>query len=127
MQKAEFDKLVEKWEKMDYNSSDEKKAASTFYDEYIFPFVKETFVNNPENRPNKEYDGLILPLGYSPEPLILSILAIKPERVGLLYTNETEKLLPRIQEETVLTLDQLDKLKIDGSSTLDVYKAIMEL
>ena len=127
MQKAEFDALVEKWEKMDYNSFDDKKAASTFYDEYIFPFVKETFINNPKNRPNKEYDGLILPLGYSPEPLILSILAIKPERVGLLYTNETEKLLPRIQGETALTLDQLDKLKIDGSSTVDVYKAIMEL
>ena len=127
MQKSEFDARVEEWKKMDYNSFDEKKVTSTFYDEHIFPFVKETFVNNPKNRQNKEYAGLILPLGYSPEPLILSILAIKPKRVGLLYTNETEKLLPRIQGETALTLDQLDKLKIDGSSTADVYKAIMEL
>ena len=127
MQKSEFDARVEEWKKMDYNSFDEKKTTSTFYDEHIFPFVKETFVKNPRNHQNKEYDGLILPLGYSPEPLILSILAIKPKRVGLLYTNETEKLLPRIQGETALTLDQLDKLKIDGSSTADVYKAIMEL
>ena len=127
MQKSEFDARVEEWKKMDYNSFDEKKATSTFYDEHIFPFVKETFVNNPKNRQNKEYAGLILPLGYSPEPLILSILAIKPKRIGLLYTNETEKLLPRIQEETALTLDQLDKLEIDGSSAVDVYKAIMEL
>ena len=123
----EFDERVEEWKNMDRTTRDASNAALVFYDEHIFPFVKETFVNNPKNRQNKEYCGLILPLGYSPEPLILSILAIKPKRVGLLYTNETEKLLPRIQEETALTLDQLDKLKIDGSSTVDVYKAIMEL
>ena len=127
MQNSEFDKYVEEWKKMDYNSSDEKAAASTFYDEHIFPYVKEAFVSNPDNSQNKKYEGLILPLGYSPEPLILSILAIKPKRVGLLYTNETERLLQRIQGETQLTLDQLYKRKIDGSSTVDVYKAIMEL
>ena len=127
MQNSKFDKYVEEWKEMDYNSSDEKAAASTFYDTHIFPFVKEAFVNNPDNSQNKKYEGLILPLGYSPEPLILSILAIKPKRVGLLYTNETERLLQRIQGETQLTLDQLYKRKIDGSSTVDVYKAIMEL
>ena len=127
MQNSEFDKYVEKWKKMDYNSSDEKVAASAFYDEHIFPYVKEAFVNNPDNNQNKKYEGLILPLGYSPEPLILSILAIQPEQVGLLYTQETEKLLSRIQDETELTLDQLYKRKIDGSSTVDVYKVIMEL
>ncbi len=125
--KDEFDKLVKKWKEMDYNSPDAKSTASIFYDKHIFPFVKDTFINNPENRPTKEYAGLILPLGYSPEPLILSILAIKPKRVGLLYTEETKKLLPRIQEETALTLDKLYIRQIDGSSTSDVYKAIMEL
>ena len=108
--------------------SDEKAAASAFYDEHIFPYVKEAFVDNPNNNnQDKEYDGLILPLGYSPEPLILSILAIQPERVGLLYTKETEKLLSRIQDETKFPFHQLYKREIDGSSTVHVYKAIMEL
>ena len=127
MQKAEFDKFVKEWKGMSYNSSDEKAAASTFYDEHIFPYVKKAFINNPTNRQDKKYDGLILPLGYSPEPLILSILAIDPKRVGLLYTQETERLLQRIQDETQLRFDRLYKRKIDGSSTVDVYTAIMEL
>ena len=127
MPKSEFDARIEKWKKMDYNSSDEKAAASTFYDEHIFPSVKEVFVNNPDNSQNKKYEGLILPLGYSPEPLILSILAIQPERVGLLYTQETERLLSRIQDETKFPFHQLDKREINGSSTVDVYRAIMEL
>ena len=127
MQKAEFDVLVEKWKEMDYNSSEEKNVASDFYDQHIFPYVKELFKNDPNNHQDKEYDGLILPLGYSPEPLILSILAIKPERVGLLYTQETERLLSRIQNETKFPFHQLYKREIDGSSTVDVYRAIMEL
>ena len=127
MSKPEFDALVEEWKKMDYNSSDEKAAASTFYDEHIFPYVKKAFVNNPDNRQDKEYDGLILPLGYSPEPLILSILAIKPNWVGLLYTKETEELLPHIQNETELTIDKIHKQEINGSDVIEMYEAIMAL
>ena len=123
----EFVKIINEWKSMAYTSPDEKSAASDFYDSKIFPYLKKTFVENSNNRPNKKYEGLILPLGYSPEPLILSILAIKPTRIGLLYTNETEKFLQRIQDETAIELGNLDKLRIDGSSTLEVYKAIMDL
>lgn len=124
---ADFEKCIAEWKNMDRTSEDTRAAALTFYDEHIFPFVREAFVNNAKNRPDKEYAGLILPLGYSPEPLILSILAIKPVRVGLLYTKETERLLKRIQNEAELELPKLDKREIDGSSTVEVYKAIMEL
>lgn len=124
---AEFKARVKEWKNMDHNRPDTKNAVLTFYDEHIFPLVKETFINKPENRPNKEYDALILTVGLSPEPLILSILSTKPKRVGLLYTPETEKFLPRIQKETGLTLDQLDKREIDGSNVIEMYKAIMAL
>ncbi len=127
MEESEFYELVEKWKNMEYNSAAEKADASKFYDEHIFPYVKKAFINDEKNLQPKKYDGLILPLGYSPEPLILSILAIKPDRVGLLYTPETEKLLSRIQDETQYGFDKLHKRKIDGSSTVDVYEAIMTL
>jgi CRISPR-associated protein (TIGR02710 family) len=123
----DLDKLTTEWKNMDRTTPDGSKEALAFYDEHIFPLVKEAFINKSDNRPDKEYEGLILPVGFSPEPLILSILAIKPKRVGLLYTPETEKLLPRIQDETALTLDQLDTREIDGSSTVAVYEVIMEL
>lgn len=123
----EFEERVEEWKKMDRTSPDAKKAAFALYDEHIFPFVKEVFLSKPKNRSEKQYDALILTVGLSPEPLILSILATKPNRVGLLYTTETEKFLPRIQKETGLTLDQLDKREIDGSNVIEMYEAIMAL
>ena len=125
--RSEFDERITAWKNMDRNSPDAKEAAFAFYDEHIFPFVKEVFLSKPKNRSEKQYDALILTVGLSPEPLILSILAIKPNRVGLLYTPETEKFLPRIQKETGLTLDQLDKREIDGSNVIEMYEAIMAL
>ena len=124
---SEFDERVTAWKNMDRNSPDAKKAAFAFYDEHIFPFVKKVFLSKPKNRSEKQYDALILTVGLSPEPLILSILAMKPKRVGLLYTPETEKYLPRIQKETELTLDRLDTRQIDGSNVVEMYKAIMAL
>lgn len=59
-------KLVEQWKGMPRN-----KEASDFYDGKIFPAVKDVFVN--KHRPEKRYDGLILTVGFSPQPLILSI------------------------------------------------------
>ena len=123
----EFDARVEEWKNMDRTTRDAQNRALAFYDEHIFPLVKEAFVSKLESPPRKKYDALILPVGFSPEPLILSILALDPKRIGFLYTAETEKLLPRIQEETKLTLNQINLYKIDGSNIVEVYEKIMEL
>ncbi|MYA98182.1 TIGR02710 family CRISPR-associated protein [Candidatus Poribacteria bacterium] len=124
---TKLNELFSEWQQMDRNSPDASKAALTFYDEQIFPLVKEVFLGKPTNRPDKEYDVLILTVGFSPEPLILSIRAIEHKRVALLYTKETAKFLPRIQDETNLPLNHLAMREIDGSSTVEVYETIMEL
>ena len=123
---SEFDAHVNQWKSMDSNTRDESNAALTYYDKHIFPLVKEVFLRKPENRPQQKYDALILTVGFSPEPLILSILSIEPEQIAFLYTPETERLLDRVQQETGLSLSQIDLHKIDGSSTVEVYEAIME-
>ena len=122
-----FKERIAKWKRMDRTTRDASNAAIAFYDENIFPLVKEVFIN--KNRPHKEYDVLILTVGLSPEPLILSILAIKPTHVGLLYTEETERFLERIQQEANLTTLQLlnGARKIDGSNVAEIYETIMEL
>ena len=115
--------IIEKWKGLDSTERDK------FYDKKIFPHVKEIFVERAEHRPitEKQYDALILTVGFSPEPLILSILAAKPQRVGLLHTGETHKLVTRIQNETGLDLHQIQTEQIDGSDTLDIYQKIMAL
>ena len=117
----EFDTRVEEWKSMD------RRTRDTFYDEHLFPLVKGLFLSKPQNHPQKQYDALILTVGLSPEPLILSISAMNPKQVGLLHTSDTAIFLDRIQQETGLKLHQLRRREIGGSNTAEVYKVIMEL
>ncbi len=112
--------LVEQWKNMPRN-----KEASDFYDDNIFPSVKDVFISR--HKPEKDYDGLILTVGFSPEPLILSIHAIQSTRIGLLYTPETERLLERIQGETETICSDVDLREIDGTNPNGIYETIWEL
>ena len=116
---SEFDKFVQQWKNMDQSTDAERKKVSSFYDEKVFPVVKEVFVN--KNRPDKQYDGLILTVGFSHEPLILSILAINPKRIGLLYTRETASITERIQSKTGYSSARTDLLPIDGTDVKGIY------
>ncbi len=124
--KPEFDAHVQEWKNMARTSRAEEDTALVFYDKHIFPFIKATF-SDPGNRPPKVYDGLILTLGSAPEPLILSILGMKPKRVGLLYTQEGEQFLSQIQEETQLPHEQIQLREVDGTHIVEVYEKIMTL
>ena len=119
MQKAEFETYVEEWKKMDRSTNTKRKEASNFYDREIFPTVIELFVS--KHSPEKDYDGLILTVGLSPQPLILSIKAINPGRIALLYTPEAESFIERIQEQTGYTSDRTDLLQIDGTDVRGIY------
>ena len=109
---------------MDRSTDTNRKKASEFYDQTVFPIVKEVFVN--KYSPEKEYDGLILTVGFSPQPLILSISAINPGRIALLYTPETKSYIKRIQKQTGYNDTQTDILEIDGTDVKEIYDKTWE-
>ena len=115
----QFDARVEEWKKMDRSTDTKRKEASDFYDQELFPIVKEVFFN--KYSPEKQYEGLILTVGFSPQPLILSTRAINPKRIALLYTPETVDFITRIQQQTGYTSDRTDLLKIDGTDVKGIY------
>ena len=131
MLQAEFNNLIEQWKNMDRSDDTKRAEASQFYDEQVFPHIKEEFLRKPENYPpaGREYDGLILTVGLSPEPLILSIHALKPKRICLLYTSQTAKFLSRIEEESrsLSSTWSVSKHQIDGSDVVEIYRKIREL
>ena len=74
----------------------------------------------------KKYDGLILTLGFSPNPLILSIKAISPGHIAFLYTAETEKFIKQIQDQTGYDAHRTDLLKIEGTDVKGIYDKTWE-
>ena len=104
---------------MDRSTDSKRKQASDFYDRKIFPTVKEIFID--KYKLEKEYDGLILTLGFSPNPVILSIKAINPERIAFLHTSETERFIEQIQDQVRYDSSRTDVLRIDGMDIRGIY------
>jgi len=102
------------------------QEAEKYYRERVFPRVKEIVKERTVEDEIGNYKGLILTTGFSPEPLILTITALEPEKVFLLYTKDSERYLNRIVEESSLLPAQIDRAVIDRSDGLDVYEKVKD-
>ncbi len=103
-----------------------RQEAERYYQEWIFPRVKEIVKERAVEDKIGNYKGLILTTGFSPEPLILTITALEPEKIFFLYTKDSERYLNRIVEESGLLPAQIDRALIDRSDGLDVYEKVKE-
>ncbi|HAA65038.1 MAG TPA: TIGR02710 family CRISPR-associated protein, partial [Thermoanaerobacter sp.] len=65
------------------------REAEDYYYKEIFPLVIEKFQLDNNTNFHGRYENLILSLGFSFEPLVLTIHTIKPKRVLFLYTKDS--------------------------------------
>ncbi|MEM3399601.1 MAG: TIGR02710 family CRISPR-associated CARF protein [Candidatus Micrarchaeia archaeon] len=113
-------KLIEIWEKIE-----DKENKDKFYWKNLFPLVKEKFVN--EYGCKGKYDYLIVSVGNSPEPIALSILAIKPKEVCFLHSSESKKTIDKVVSATRLKPSQYCLEEISSADASDVYKNIKKV
>ncbi len=119
MTETELQQLAKQWQEI--KNSDERES---FYDREVFPAIKQVVVPRERNLHKETYTHLILPVGLSPEPLILSILILQPEEVYLLYTSASKKYLDRIVQEADLRFNQVEKDEIDDTNVPEIYQKV---
>ncbi len=115
-----------RWQSLPLDTREEQAIAMEFYSKEVFPLSKQVFIATEAPRIKEPIYGLILPVGTSPEPLILSISAIKPERVLFLYTKKTEPMLDTIVEHTGLRPSQWEKRPVDPADLAQIYREIKD-
>jgi len=86
--------------------------------------VREDFVECWGKIYENKYDYLATLVGGSPEPLIRTILSIKPKKVLFIYTKEFEGSIDAIAEETGLKPSDWVKELIDISKPEMIYEII---
>lgn len=123
---AQLQDISRQWLSLPLETKEQQAAAAQFYSERVFPLVQQVFVAKEAPKVKTPIYGLILPLGTSPEPLILSISAIQPQKVLFLCTDETEPLLDQIVASTGLSPRQWDKRIVDPANPLHIYREIRE-
>lgn len=114
-----LDDLTQQWKDIE-----NKNSRDIFYEEKVFSAILETVVPRERNRHSENYTHLILPVGLSPEPLILSIRILRPEKVYLLYTKASEKFLDRIVRDSNLSISQVDKDEINDINVPEIYQQV---
>lgn len=117
----EFKEKVENWMKL---IRTDRVEADRFYFEVMFEDVISRFVQ--KSKILEKYKYLISLLGFSPQPIILFIRAIRPQKVLFIYSDESESYLDMIQKWTDLTFAQILKEQVKSSDPSGVYKAIKE-
>lgn len=113
------------WQNMDRSTEIQRDIAEEYYKKELMPILIKYFlqVNKIEDKCN----ALILTLGTSYEPLVFSILTLKPERVLILYTDESVKFLDDVIEFTKLKPSQYTTSKIDAENPLELYQEIKDI
>ena len=122
MDRTTLDQLAEQWKAID--NSEERNQ---FYIDSVFPVVKEYVVLREQKKEFPRYDYLILSVGTSPGPIILSILTLQPTQVCFLYTTKSKEHLDRIIEEADLKISQVEMAEISEIRLQDIYQKIREV
>lgn len=86
--------------------------------------VRDDFVKKWSEIYENEYDYLVALIGGRPEPIIRTILSIKPKKVLFIHTKETHSYIDDIVEETKLKPSDFEKTLVNGSKPDDIYEGI---
>ncbi len=93
----------------------------------VWELSKEKFLLQVDLKRNyKKYEGLIMTVGTTPQPIILSILANDPKGVFFIYTEKSEEYLDTINEEINLLEGQKRKRRVPKDSIMGTFRQIKQ-
>lgn len=122
----DFSEIVQTW--IDKAKTAGIDSAHEFYWEKVFPHVRSIFVARNRDLGTK-YEGLMVTVGMSAQPIILTLEAVEPKKIYFLYTNETEKTLEKVIEQVdFLRKNRVlyDRDLVDPDDPLQLYVRIGE-
>lgn len=125
--KDELKKVTEEWMKLERMTLQQRKEAELFYDEHLMKLIEKEFIKKNKNKLIEKVEYLIVSVGTSYEPLVLSIKLFKPKRILFLYTEVTENVLNKIVKYCNLDMTQFQKCKVHETDPIDIYREIKQV
>ncbi|WP_058485143.1 TIGR02710 family CRISPR-associated CARF protein [Defluviitalea phaphyphila] len=126
MNTREIQQKTSIWMSMERATKEQRDRAEKYYEKELMPLIIESFINRGKNIINKpEY--MILSVGTSYEPLVLSLKLLNPNKVLFLYTEKTEEKIDKILEFVNLKASQFNKEKVEETNSLIIYQKIKKV
>lgn len=116
-----------RWQNLPRTTAEERNQAEDYYCQEIMPLLIDIFAAKEQSKVQKHYDGMILSLGTSFEPLVLSIMTLQPDKVCFLCTDASRKYLDPVIHFTGLPPSRYEVRRVDKDNPLQIYQAIKEV
>lgn len=116
--------MTEKWKALERKTEKQREKAETFYDTKLMKLVENEFIENNRDKIYEKTEYLILSVGTSYEPLVLSIQLLQPRRILFLYTEKSEYVLEKIVKYCQLDAMRFSKREVNETDPLDIYREI---
>jgi len=110
---------------MSRTNEKQRGEAEEYYKSELMPLIIDYFLQ--KNSLQGECEAMALTLGTSYEPLVLSIFALKPKKVIILYTDKSHHLLDDVIEFTKLKPSQYVATDVDAENPLQLYQKIKDV
>ncbi|AHV95638.1 TIGR02710 family CRISPR-associated CARF protein [Paenibacillus sabinae] len=123
--KESFVQATAQWKLLNRGTEEERRQADAFYKDHILPEVMMHFREKYAH--SESCENLILTLGTSYEPLVLSILALRPERVLIMHSTRTRPLLDDVIELTGLKPSRYISRMVNSENPLKLYQVVKEV
>ena len=124
--KNELQKVTEEWMRLERKTLKQRKDAELFYDEKLMNLIEKTFIKKNKGKVLEQVDYLIVSVGTSYEPLVLSINLFKPKKILFLYTTITESILNKIVFYCKLDVTRFQKCRVHETNPIDIYREIKQ-
>ena len=124
--KNELKKVTQEWMELERKTSKQRQVAELFYEEKLMSLVVAEFTKSNKNMLREKVDYLIISVGVSYEPLVLSIKLFAPKRILFLYTELTAETLNKVVKYCALEAVQYEKHQVHETDPMDIYREIKQ-
>lgn len=124
MDKTKLEETARKWKELGRKTEEQRKKAEDFYDRNLMGLIEKRFIENNKEKLKERVEYLIMSVGTSYEPLVLSISLLKPGKILFLYTEKTKSVLNKIMEYCRLSVSNVEMQRVDVTDPTSIYREI---
>lgn len=120
----ELNLMTEKWMRLERKTLKQREAAEQFYEKKLLKLIEGDFLIRNGDKVYEKAEYLILSVGTSYEPLVLSISLFRPYKILFLYTEGTGMYLEKIVKYCGLQAGDYQKTIVSETNPNDIYMEI---
>lgn len=118
---------TEEWKSLERTTFKQRAVAEEYYEKKLMKLITKEFIANNKSKVHKPVTEMILSVGTSYEPLVLSLSLFKPERILFLYTEKSLAYLEKVIKICKIPMSRFVRRKIDENNPLDIYQEVKNI